>query len=323
MQPPQIQRQTSNARLRQFVAFCILHSAFCIHSSRAASTSVIPIADTTLSENWPSNNLGGLTFVNSGTTQNFTKNRGLYKFDVAAAIPAHSRINSARLVVEVTKQPADDQHSSDFGLHRMLQPWGEGNKISPTNSVNQGQGSPATDGEATWYYRFAFTNSWAAPGAAPTNDYVAAASAAQTVYGLIDSPYTWGSTAQMIADVQFWLDNPSANFGWALVCQAEATDFTARRFASREDTNYPPSLNIDFIPPPQILSVWLQSNQFTLVFAGEGGQSYFAEYRDSLLTNSNWNLLTNIGSLSTTTNVVVTDSLPLSNPNRFYRVGLQ
>ena len=305
------------------VCFFILHSSFFICSSHAASTSVQPIADTTLSETWSSNNLGGLTFVNSGTTQNSNYNRGLYQFDIAAAIPARSRITGARLVVEVTKQPADDQHFSDFGLNRMLQPWGEGNKKSPPGSLNEGQGSPATQGEATWYYRFAFTNAWALPGAAPTNDYIAAASASQTVYGLIDSPYTWGSTAQMIADVQFWLDNPSANFGWALVCQAEATDFTARRFASHEDMNYPPSLNIDFIPPPQILSASRQSNQLILVFAGEGGQSYFAEYRDLLLTNSNWNLLTNIGSLSATTNVVVTDSLPLSNPNRFYRVGLQ
>ena len=266
--------------------------------------------------------MGGLTFVNSGTTQNFTRNRGLYKFDIAAVIPAHSRINSARLVLEVTKKPADGQNFSDFGLHRMLQPWGEGNKTSPVGNPNQGQGSPATAGEATWEYRFAFTNTWTEPGAAPTNDYVAAASAAQTVYGLIDSPYTWGSTVQMIADVQFWLDNPSANFGWALVCQAEATDFTARRFASHEDMNYPPSLNIDFIPPPQILSVARQSNQFTLTFSGEAGQTYFVEYRNSI-TNGNWLLLTNVGTLSAATNVIVADLLPLSNPNRFYRVGWQ
>lgn len=290
----------------------------------AASIGIHPVADTTLSENWPSNNLGGLAFVNSGTTQNFTKNRGLYQFDVAAAIPAHSRITGAHLVLEVTKQPADGFAFADFGLYRMLQPWGEGNKTTPAGTSNVGQGSLASTNEATWYYRFAFTtNAWTEPGGAPTNDYVATASAVQTVYGLIDSPYTWGSTTQMVADVQLWLDNPSTNFGWALVCQAEATDFTARRFASRENTNYPPNLVIDFVPPPQILSVARQSNQFTLDFAGEGGQSYFVEYRDSLFTNARWSLLTNVGSLSATTNVVVADSLALSNSNRFYRVGLQ
>ena len=300
--------------------------AFAMISQTAAGavTNISSMADTTLSENWPSNNLGGLAFVNSGTTQNFTKNRGLYKFDVAAAIPAHSRITGAKLVLEVTRQPADGYAFADFGLHRVLQPWGEGNKITPPGVPQQGQGLPATTNEATWFYRFAFTtNVWTVPGAGATNDYVPAPSSSQTIDGVADSPYTFSSTAQMVADLRLWLNQPQTNFGWLLLCQSEETAFTARQFGSRGNTNFPPRLEITFIPPPRIQHVERSANQFTLVFAGEGGQSYFVEYRDSLLTNVSWSLLTNIGSLSATTNVVVTDSLPLSNSNRFYRVGLQ
>ncbi len=307
------------------LCFCILHSAFCIQFSRAASIEIHPVADTTLSESWPSNNFGAMLFANSGTTQccPLRKNRALYKFDVASAIPARARITQAKFVIEITKQPVDGYNFTDFGLHRMLRDWGEGTGITPSGSQSPGAGSPATNNEATWYYRFAFTNAWASPGGAPGIDYAGNPSSLQTIYGLPDSPYPFNSTTQMVADVQGWLDGSVTNFGWALVCQAEDTEFAARRFASREYTNFPPILRIDFIPPPQILSVERQTNQFTLVFTGEGGQSYFVEYRDSLFTNASWSLLTNVGTLSATTNVVVTDSLPLSNSNRFYRVGLQ
>lgn len=218
-----------------------------------APTTLTPVADTMLSENWPSNNQGGLTFANSGTTQNFTKNRALYRFDIAGAIPSHSKITSATLVLEVTKQPADGYNFADFGLHRMLQDWGEGNKITRPNG-RDGEGSLATTGESTWYYRFAFTKAWASPGGAAEIDFTANASAVQTVYGTGDSPYSFGSTAQTVADVQFWLENPQANFGWALVCNSEDTDFTARRFASREDVNFPPHLVVDYVALLEILT---------------------------------------------------------------------
>ncbi len=296
----------------------ILHCSSCI-SIRAATTNIGPVADTTLSENWPTNNMGKLIFANSGTTQNFTKNRALFQFDIAASIPAHSRITGAKLILEVVKEPADGFNPADFGIHRLLVPWGEG---SQSNHVGgrEGEGTLAVTNEATWFSRFAFTtNTWTIPGGAFTNDFVATASASQTVYGRADSPYSWSSTTQTVADVQLWLDNPSTNFGWALVCQSEQTDFTARRFASREDPYFGPQLKIDFIPPPQILSASRASNQFNLTFNSDTGAVYFVEYRNSILTNQNWNLLTNIGTLPAATNILILDSL--TNDQRFYRVG--
>lgn len=292
---------------------------------RAAMINLPSVADTTLSETYPDNNLGGLRFFNSGTTQNGYKNRGLIRFNPSAAIPARSKITSAKLVLEISGIPNEPPPASDMGLHRVLQSWGEGNKLSPTNCNScAGQGSLATTNEATWFHRFAFTtNTWSAPGMAATNDYVALASSSTTIYDFTYSPYEFISNARMISDVQYWLDNPNQNFGWALVCEAEDSPFTARRFGSHEDFLNAPRLEVDYLPPPQILSVSKQTNQFTLTFAGEAGQNYVVEYRDLLSTNANWSVLTNIGPLADTTEVVVIDSLPLSNPDRFYRVGLQ
>src|SRR5436190_3400612 len=87
---------------------------------RAESVILTPVADTTLIETEPGNNLGGAAIVNSGTTQNFTRNRGLFRFDISGQIPLGSRITKVDFVVEVTGQPKEEQWSSSFGLHRLL-----------------------------------------------------------------------------------------------------------------------------------------------------------------------------------------------------------
>ena len=53
----------------------------------------------------------------------------------------------------------------------------------------------------------------------------------------------------MTSDVQDWLDNPSANFGWLLLGN-EGEAQTARRFDSRQnpDTKLRPMLQIEFEP---------------------------------------------------------------------------
>lgn len=61
-----------------------------------------------------------------------------------------------------------------------------------------------------------------------------AASSASIDVSVIGS-YTWGSTAQMISDVQSWLDQPSSNFGWVIVGN-ETASRTAKRFDTRENT---------------------------------------------------------------------------------------
>jgi hypothetical protein len=287
---------------------------------RAESVSLTSAADTTLIETEPGNNLGGAVIVNSGTTQNFTRNRGLFRFDFTGRIPPGSRITKADFVVEVTGQPKEEQRSSSFGLHRVLKPWGEGDKTSP-DPIHPGLGAPATAGDATWNYRFAFTtNTWTIPGGAASNDYLPELSAEAFVYGLGDSPYTFVSTPRLVADVQAWVDDPATNFGWMLICQSEETNFTARRFASREDAGREPFLVIEYTPPPRIDFITVTNEKVNLAFTALASQAYAVEFRPSFFASDHWSTLTNFPAQLFATNLTVTD--PITEGRRFYRLRL-
>ena len=236
--------------------FALWLSTFSLqHSTLADSVTLRPVADTTLIETAPNNNLGGQTFANSGTTQNFTKNRALFRFDVSS-IPTGAQVESVSMVLEVTRQPVDGYAPADFGLHRMLVSWGEGAQTA-SSPGSPGQGAPAAPGEATWLARFAQTGpNWAAPGGLAGTDFAAASSAGQSVYSVANSPYFFTSS-QLAADVQLWLANPSANFGWMLLANDEGPNFTARRFGSREDAINAPQLLVQFTAVPEPSSMVL------------------------------------------------------------------
>jgi hypothetical protein len=306
-----------------FTLLCLFCCGIGTRPIFGVETSLSSVADTFLSENYPSNNMGGNMFFNAGTTQNVTKNRGLLKFNPAAQLPAGSKIITANLILEVVAIPNVPPPSANFDLHLVLKDWGEGSKTSPTNCNScSGQGAAATTNEATWFCRFAFTtNTWTAPGADATNDYAVAVSSSQTIYGVGDSPYTFASTTQMVADVQLWLDNPQTNFGWILITEDESLPFSARRFASREDTNRAPQLVVGYVVPPGIDRVELSGNQFRLFFTAEAGQTYAVQYSDVLAPTNNWSTLTNISAPAETTSLVITDFTSVGQ--RFYRLGTQ
>ena len=126
-------------------------------------------------------------------------------------------------------------------LHKLLADWGEGTSQA---TGEEGQGAPATPNDATWRHRFFDTIFW-------TNDdgdFSATVSASQSVGPV--GQYTW-SSAQMVADVQSWLENPASNFGW-LVLGDESTIITSRRFDTRETAN-PPVLTIQYIAGARVL----------------------------------------------------------------------
>ena len=198
----------------------------------AETVQLAPVADTTLIAVNPDNNLGGKSYFNSGTTQNFTKNRGLIQFDPLASIPVGAMIQSVTVQFEVLGQPVDGYAAGTFGLHRMLVSWGEGDK-SPTTQV--GLGLPASPGEATWNSRFhGMDMPWSQPGGEAGVDFVSQASVSDVIYDVGNSPYIFGSTPGLVADVQYWVDNPSENYGWMLLLADESVDFTARRFGASE-----------------------------------------------------------------------------------------
>ena len=129
--------------------------------------------------------------------------RGVLAFDIAGDIPADATIDSVQLRLVVTK--AAQSNGFPVSLHRVLADWGEG--TSNTGNSRQGRGDTPTSGDATWHHTFFPGSFWTNPG----GDYSLTESATTSV-GRSD-PYTWGSTSAMVADVQFWLDNPGANYG--------------------------------------------------------------------------------------------------------------
>lgn len=167
--------------------------------------------------------------------------RAAVKFDLAGQIPAGATINSVSLSLTLSKSISSDV---SMGLHRLTEDWGEG--VSNANGP-EGKGTDATPGDTTWTHRNFPTEPWSTNGG--TFESVASAS---TSVGAINQAYTWTSD-EMISDVSAWLDDPDANFGW-IVIGDEATDGTAKRFNSRENSDAAtrPTLTIDFTEPQSL-----------------------------------------------------------------------
>ena len=157
--------------------------------------------------------------------------RGVIAFDIVGNIPSGATITSAALGLTVSRSSSGPKVVQ---LRKLLSNWGEGTSVG--GGAGGGAGGPSTTGDATWIHTFFNTSFWSTPG----GDFSGTTSASQTVGDFGD--FTWGSTPQMVSDVQGWLNNPSSNFGW-LVLGIESTPHTAKRFDSREGAS-PPQLTV-------------------------------------------------------------------------------
>jgi spore coat protein A len=202
--------------------------------ARADVININPVKDNTLYEYVApddlSNALGNHFFT--GKTAVGRIRRGVVAFDIAGNVPAGSTITSVTLTLNMSRTPSNDARIVE--LHRLQADWGEGTSQA---SGQEGAGAPATTNDATWRHRFYNSIFWTTLG----GDFSGTVSASQSV-GAIGS-YTW-SSAQMVADVQSWLDNPTINFGW-LVRGDESGSATAKRFDTRESAS-PPVLTIQY-----------------------------------------------------------------------------
>jgi hypothetical protein len=158
-------------------------------------------------------------------------------FDIAGHIPPGSTITAVTLSLNMSR--TIDAIPRIVELHKLLADWGEGTSMA---SGGEGEGAPATPNDATWRHRFFDTIFWTIEG----GDFSATVSASQSVGDV--GQYMW-SSAQMVADVQSWLNNPGSNFGW-LVLGDESTSPTARRFDTRESAS-PPVLTIQYTLGPR------------------------------------------------------------------------
>jgi len=255
-------------------------------SLRAASVSIPSFADTYVSDLNPISNFGtgGFNELAAGSTGSGDVRRALYKFDIAANVPANATITSVTLTLQAIKTPQLAEPST-FDLRTILGAW--------------------TESGVTW-------NS--APGFSGTP------SATIPVTGV--GSYVFGSTPEMIADVQSWLNNPGSSQGWMLVSEDELSDHTARRWGARDGAS-PPSLVVNYstaAPPPTaptLTQISATNNLFNFIFAAEANRTYAAEFR-GVFTNSNWTVLSNISAQAVATNIFISD--PLTSTQRFYRV---
>jgi hypothetical protein len=175
----------------------------------------------------------------AGRTNSGERRRAVLAFDIAASVPAGSTIATVSLTLSLSRTISVERQVS---LHPLRGDWGEGTSDA---TLNEGGCITAASGDATWIHRFTPSTLWAAPG----GDFFTTASATTGVGGTVGL-YTWASTPALVADVQEWLDDPAANFGWALIGD-ESTIATAKRFDSRENANVSlrPVLKVEFTPP--------------------------------------------------------------------------
>lgn len=218
---------------------------------RADQVSIVSSRDNTLYEDSTgslSDGAGVTFFVGRvGTVGGGKIRRGLVYFDVAGNVPSGSRIDSVSLQLDMSKTVSGDAVVS---LHKVTSDWGEG---ASNAGVNGGKGATAMTGDATWVYTFYNTSSWTTLG----GDFVTSASASTTVGGTLGF-YIWGSTPQMVQDVQGWLNSPSANFGW-LVQGDESVESTTKAFDSHETATAAnrPTLTVTYTPAPAKVRDWL------------------------------------------------------------------
>jgi hypothetical protein len=188
-----------------------------------------------------SNGKGPMLFVGRTGQSKDNLRRALIEFDIAGAIPAGSKITSAKLKLKSTLSAGGPQPTR-VTVHRVKGDWGEGESKS-----QGGRGAQAAKGDATWIHPFYKTSEkrWTTLG----GDFEPVESASQSVGG--PGVYIWDSTPALVADVQTWLDSPEANFGWLLRGDETKNEPTAKVFQGRDDADEAsrPQLIVTFIPP--------------------------------------------------------------------------
>jgi len=252
----------------------------------------------------------------AGNTFGDFRRRAVIEFDIAGNLPVGSIIDSVELTLYFSRTAAAD--SANVELHRLLSDWGEGTSDA---TGEEGSGAPAATNDATWIHTFFNTAFWVLSG----GDYSSSTSASTRVGTFFDYGfYTWGSTPEMVADLQGWLDDPPSNHGWILIGD-ESTFPTSKRFSTRENATMAnrPSLTVYYsqAPPPAPVLVSplneavIASDNVTFVWRSILPQvdSYWFELStDSLFSNPSID--------STLTDTTTTVGQLLNNQTYWWRV---
>jgi hypothetical protein len=218
-------------------------SSILLVSGRSAGAAVVTLApsrDNSLFADGANRSCGiGPLFC--GQTGGFGPRRALIGFDVSGSVPPGSTITSVEVGITVEGTGPAAVATDVYSLYRLNADWGE-----KASECGNGVGALAEVGDATWTHSQYPTVAWSTPG----GDFQAAASASVAMPALVvvPTPATWTSQPGLVADVQLWLNQPLANFGWIIIGN-EAVERNARELFSRESA-FPPSLRIEFTAPP-------------------------------------------------------------------------
>lgn len=229
--------------VRSVSALVVLGVAFFAGTPARARTVILhAVRDNTLyvsGSGQLSNGAGRDMFV--GLTGRFGMRRALVAFDLTDSIPANVFVDSVQLVLRLNKTVTPP---SAIGLHRVQRAWGEG------TSIGSGGGGLATAGDATWLHTSFPSSFWDTPG----GDFLPQPSATHTVDNV--GFHTWESGGELVADVQYWLQHPDANFGWLLL--GNESTASAKRFDTHEATDpaVRPQLVVHFTPTPVTPIAW-------------------------------------------------------------------
>ena len=221
---------------------------FAHENIRADVAEISAMQDTTLYEDGAGrfgNGAGQYLFVGRTWDENGIDKllrRALVKFDLGS-VPAGSTINSASFSFTINQVPPAAT-SAIISLHTVTGSWGEGASNAPGP---EGRGTTAQVNDATWLHRFFDAELWNTAG----GDFVPEAVASEPISSSPQS-VTFATSPQLVAAVQAWVDNPSANHGWALLGD-EVFPQNARRILSRENQGPGnPLLTIEFTAAPQV-----------------------------------------------------------------------
>jgi len=230
--------------------------------SLADSVTITSNRDTSIYKGFPNNSNGGGVGMFAGNDNNSNTSRGLIGFDVVGNLPAGAIVQSVELTLNLGQVAGAGSSGSGAGgdptprtisLVALSANWGEGTAGSGTTTIpGTGSGFAAGSGDATWNAR-SYSASSPVPWTNPGGDFSAIASGSAVVGNpsSVPTPFSWTSTAAMVSDVQSWLNNPAANFGWLLTNSNEASPKTSRAFYTHEATNAAlrPALHIVFVVP--------------------------------------------------------------------------
>jgi hypothetical protein len=150
----------------------------------------------------------GLFMGRTGLVGDAELRRSVVAFDLTS-VPKNAVINSVEVSFTINQAPMGATPDTAT-LHAMTRDWGEGASNAPGN---EGMGTSAQAGDATWIHAFFDTVDWTFAG----GDFEAVASASTLFGNSNPETMTFASTPQLLIDVQRWVNKPSTNFGWVLM----------------------------------------------------------------------------------------------------------